>query len=114
MGGRRGSRRVDPQRWAGAHRRHHEGSCTPTSSAALGSPGSLPHPVAYPLGEVPDDELALGLDVYQMPDPYHAGRFDSPGYSPLLPGRSIRLGKLGMCLFERAWSIRGMDKILTE
>ena len=38
---------------------------------------SLPHPVAYPLGDVPDDQIAAALGDYPMPDPYHAGRFDS-------------------------------------
>ena len=50
-----------------------------------------------------------------MPDPYHAGRFDSARQlADRYRGDLFIFGKLGMCLFERAWSIRGMDKILVD
>jgi len=76
---------------------------------------SLPHPVAYPLGNVPDDGIAAALADYPMPDPYHAGRFDSARQlADRYRGDLFIFGKLGMCLFERAWSIRGMDKILVD
>ncbi len=77
--------------------------------------GSLPHPVAYPLGDTPDDELMAALRAYPMPDPYHAGRFDSAArLAERYRGDLFVFGKLGMCLFERAWSIRGMDRILVD
>lgn len=77
--------------------------------------GSLPHPVAYPLGDTPDDELMAALRAYPMPDPYHAGRFDSAvKLADRYRGDLFVFGKLGMCLFERAWSIRGMDRILVD
>ena len=34
---------------------------------------SLPHPVAYPLGDMPDGEIAAALAEYEMPDPYTHG-----------------------------------------
>jgi len=77
--------------------------------------GSLPHPVAYPLGNVPDDELTHALAEYKMPDPYRVGRFDSArSLADRYRGDLFVFGKLGMCLFERAWRIRGMDKILAD
>ncbi len=77
--------------------------------------GSLPHPVAYPLGDVADEDLERALAAYQMPDPYHAGRFDSArALADRYRGDLFVFGKLGMCLFERAWSIRGMDKVLVD
>jgi uroporphyrinogen decarboxylase len=77
--------------------------------------GSLPHPVAYPLGNVPDDEVSRALADYRMPDPYHGGRFNSArALADRYRGDLFIFGKLGMCLFERAWSIRGMDRILVD
>ena len=77
--------------------------------------GSLPHPVTYPLSEVADEDLGRALADYQMPDPYHAGRFDSARkLADRYRGDLFIFGKLGMCLFERAWSIRGMDKVLVD
>lgn len=77
--------------------------------------GSLPHPVAYPLGDVPDDRLMDALQAYPLPDPRRAGRFDSAvKLADRYRGDLFIFGKLGMCLFERAWSIRGMDKIMVD
>lgn len=77
--------------------------------------GSLPHPVAYPLAGAADGDLDQALADYQMPDPYHAGRFDAAKkLADRYQGDLFVFGKLGMCLFERAWSIRGMDKILVD
>lgn len=77
--------------------------------------GSLPHPVAYPLSDVPGDRLMRALADYQMPDPYRAGRFDAAAkLAGRYRGELFLFGKLGMCLFERAWSIRGMDQLLMD
>jgi uroporphyrinogen decarboxylase len=77
--------------------------------------GSLPHPVAYPLADVPDAELDRALASYQMPDPYHAGRFDQARLlADRYRGDLFLFGKLGMCLFERAWSMRGMAQIMAD
>ena len=71
--------------------------------------GSLPHPVAYPLGEKP------ALDGYTFPDPYREGRFDqAKELADRYRGQVFLFGKLGMCLFERAWSIRGMTQLLMD
>jgi uroporphyrinogen decarboxylase len=76
---------------------------------------SLPHPVAYPLGDIPDSNLDRALAGYKMPDPYHAGRFDpAKALADRYRGDLFVFGKLGMTLFERAWSIRGMDRILVD
>jgi uroporphyrinogen decarboxylase len=72
--------------------------------------GGMPHPVSYPLA----DDYRL-FDDYQMPDPYHAGRFDG---AKALADRHREdvfiFGKLGMALFERAWSIRGFEQLLED
>jgi uroporphyrinogen decarboxylase len=72
--------------------------------------GGMPHPVSYPLA---DDHSQF--DGYQMPDPRRKGRFDQ---ARLLADRHrdqrFVIGKLGMFLFERAWSIRGMEQLLTD
>jgi len=71
--------------------------------------GSLPHPVAYPLAEEPD------LDGYKFPDPYRVGRFDQArALADRYRGQVFLFGKLGMALFERAWSIRGMTQLLLD
>ena len=70
----------------------------------------LPHPVAYPLA---DDYKRL--DAYRMPDPYHAGRFDSAKHVvDRYRGKVFLFGKLGMAMFERAWAIRGMQQLLED
>ena len=70
----------------------------------------MPHPVGYPLEE--DHTL---LDNYQMPDPYRAGRFDqAKALADLWRDKAFIFGKLGMVLFERAWSIRGMVNLFTD
>jgi uroporphyrinogen decarboxylase len=75
--------------------------------------GSLPHPVAYPLGEAED--LAAALEGYRFPDPYRAGRFDQARVlADRYRGETFLFGKLGMALFERAWSIRGMTELLMD
>jgi len=70
----------------------------------------MPHPVGYPLR---DDHSRL--DSYTMPDPWHEGRFDQA--KKLVQhnrGEVFIFGKLGMCLFERAWSIRGFEELLVD
>jgi len=70
----------------------------------------MPHPVAYPLAEDPGL-----LDSYRMPDPYREGRFDdSKALVDRYKGKVFLFGKLGMALFERAWSIRGMEELLMD
>lgn len=69
-----------------------------------------PFPVRYPLA----DDHSL-LDSYSMPDPYRTGRFDSAeALADRYRGRVFLFGKLGMALFERAWSIRGMEQLLRD
>lgn len=70
----------------------------------------MPHPVAYPL----HDEQSR-LDSYVMPDPWHEGRFDQARkLVERNKGEVFLFGKLGMCLFERAWSIRGFEELLVD
>lgn len=78
--------------------------------------GGLPHPVAYPLGEITSPgELARALQDYTFPDPYRAGRFDqAKELADRYRSNVFLFGKLGMCLFERAWSIRGMSQVLMD
>lgn len=77
--------------------------------------GSLPHPVAYPLAEVGENELTRALNRYEFPDPYREGRFDQAGeLADRYRGQVFLFGKLGMALFERAWSIRGMTQLLMD
>jgi uroporphyrinogen decarboxylase len=69
-----------------------------------------PFPVAHPLAE--DHSL---LDHYSMPDPCRAGRFDAAeALAEQYRGKVFLFGKLGMALFERAWSIRGMQQVLMD
>jgi len=77
--------------------------------------GGLPHPVAYPLAEAEADKLGQALKGYKFPDPYRAGRFDQARQLADRYREEVFLfGKLGMCLFERAWSIRGMAQLLID
>jgi uroporphyrinogen decarboxylase len=79
--------------------------------------GGLPHPVAYPLAEEEADSagLAKALKRYTFPDPYRAGRFDqAQALAERYRGQVFLFGKLGMALFERAWSIRGMTQLLMD
>jgi len=70
----------------------------------------MPHPVGYPLEE--DHTL---LDQYTFPDPYRAGRFDqAKALADKWRNKAFIFGKLGMVLFERAWSIRGMVNLFTD
>lgn len=70
----------------------------------------MPHPVAYPLAE--DHRL---LDAYVFPDPYRAGRFDQArALAERWRDEAFLFGKIGMVLFERAWSIRGMSELLMD
>ena len=70
----------------------------------------MPHPVGYPLEE--DHTL---LDKYEIPDPYRAGRFDqAKALADHWRDKAFIFGKLGMVLFERAWSIRGMVNLFTD
>jgi len=71
--------------------------------------GSIPTPVAYPLAEKPD------LDSYRFPDPYRERRFEEARrLAERYRGKVFLFGKLGMCLFERAWSIRSMERLLID
>lgn len=78
--------------------------------------GGLPHPVSYPLGEVEGGAaLARALDRYPMPDPRREGRFDQASQlADRYRGDLFLFGKLGMVLFERAWSIRGMQQLFVD
>jgi len=70
----------------------------------------MPHSVAYPLAE--DYRL---LDQYVMPDPYREGHFDQArALAEQWRGKAFIFGKLGMALFERAWSIRGMAELFVD
>ncbi|MEA3336171.1 MAG: uroporphyrinogen decarboxylase family protein [Chloroflexota bacterium] len=70
----------------------------------------MPHPVAYPLSE--DWRL---FDSYQMPDPFREGRFDkAQALADRWRDRAFLFGKLGMALFERAWSIRGLTELMMD
>ncbi len=70
----------------------------------------MPHPVAYPL----EEDYTL-LDKYAIPDPYRAGRFDqAKALANRWRNKAFIFGKLGMVLFERAWSIRGMVNLFTD
>jgi uroporphyrinogen decarboxylase len=70
----------------------------------------MPHPVAYPLAE--DHRL---FDTYAFPDPRREGRFDQArALADRWRGKAFIFGKLGMALFERAWSIRGMTELLMD
>ncbi len=76
----------------------------------------LPHPVSYPLGDVEGGAaLAHALENFKMPDPRRAGRFDQAGQlADRYRGDLFLFGKLGMVLFERAWSIRGMQQLFVD
>lgn len=77
--------------------------------------GGLPHPVAYPLADVDGPGLAKALEQYQFPDPHREGRFDqAKQLADRYRGEVFLFGKLGMVLFERAWSIRGMTQLFTD
>lgn len=70
----------------------------------------MPHPVQHPLSE--DYRL---LETYEFPDPYHEGRFDAAqALADRWRDRAFLFGKLGMALFERAWSIRGMVELMVD
>ena len=72
--------------------------------------GGMPHPVGYPL-----KEEGSRLDAYVMPDPRHEGRFDqAKKLVERNKGEVFIFGKLGMALFERAWSIRGFEELLVD
>jgi uroporphyrinogen decarboxylase len=70
----------------------------------------MPHPVGYPL-----QEDYRQLSSYQFPDPYRAGRFDAArALADKWRDKAFIFGKLGMVLFERAWSLRGMVELFTD
>jgi uroporphyrinogen decarboxylase len=70
----------------------------------------MPHPVQYPL-----EEDHRQLENYVMPDPYHAGRFDAAkALADKWRDKAFIFGKIGMILFERAWSLRGMVNMFTD
>ncbi len=70
----------------------------------------MPHPIAYPLAAD-----YRQLDSYRFPDPYRSGRFNQAwALANRWRGEAFLFGKLGMVLFERAWSIRGMTDLLMD
>jgi len=70
----------------------------------------MPHPVAYPLA---DDYRRL--ETYQFPNPHREGRFNQARQlAEQWRDQTFLFGKLGMVLFERAWSIRGMSELLLD
>lgn len=70
----------------------------------------MPHPVGYPLQE--DYHL---LESYKFPDPYREGRFKAAQeLADKWRDNAFLFGKLGMVLFERAWSLRGMVELFTD
>ncbi|MBX7235698.1 MAG: hypothetical protein K1X65_15025 [Caldilineales bacterium] len=70
----------------------------------------MPHPVAYPIA---DDHRKL--ESYQMPDPHRQGRFDpARALADRWRDKAFIFGKLGMVLFERAWSIRSMPQLMMD
>ena len=78
--------------------------------------GGLPHPVAYPMAHIEGPaQLSQALEEYTFPDPYREGRFEQARQlADRYRGEVFLFGKLGMCLFERAWSIRGMSQLLID
>ena len=78
--------------------------------------GGLPHPVDYPMAGLEGTaELAKALEGYIFPDAYREGRFDlAKALADRYRGQVFLFGKLGMVLFERAWSIRGMSQLLID
>jgi uroporphyrinogen decarboxylase len=72
--------------------------------------GGMPYPVAYPLEKDPPK-----LSTYKMPDPTHPGRFDADQkVVEQYKGKVFLFGKLGMAMFERAWSIRGVEQLMMD
>ena len=70
--------------------------------------GDMGHPIAHPL-------LGPSLKGYRFPDPEREGRLerqlaDLEHYRQ----RVFVFGKLGMSLFERAWSLRGFQELLID
>lgn len=55
------------------------------------------------------------LDSYAWPDPDDAGLLDAASATMASPGSDyFVVPNLGMCLFERAWSLRGFDTLLMD
>ena len=72
--------------------------------------GGTPYPVAYPLEKDPPD-----LSSYKLPDPNRPGRFEADRkVAEQYKGKVFLFGKLGMALFERAWSIRGVEQLMMD
>jgi uroporphyrinogen decarboxylase len=58
---------------------------------------------------------SLDLDRYPWPDPTDAAILDTAGQTILQRGADEFIApNLGMCLFERAWSLRGFDTLLMD
>ena len=58
---------------------------------------------------------SLDLDRYSWPDPNHAAILAAAGQTILQRGADNFIApNLGMCLFERAWSLRGFDTLLMD
>ena len=70
--------------------------------------GDMGHPVAHPL-------TRPSQNGYVFPDPYREGRFDPMRRAvDRHRGQVFIFGKLGMSLFERAWSLRGFQELLID
>ena len=70
--------------------------------------GDMGHPVAHPLRRA-------SLEDYRFPDPNRPGRFDADRLAAEQHrGEVFLFGKLGMSLFERAWSLRGFQELLVD
>jgi uroporphyrinogen decarboxylase len=60
-------------------------------------------------------EDSLDLDRYAWPDPNDPAILATAGRTILQQGAtSFIVPNLGMCLFERAWSLRGFDRLLMD
>jgi len=58
---------------------------------------------------------SLDLDRYAWPDPNHAAILSTAVRTILRDGASYFIApNIGMCLFERAWSLRGFDRLLMD
>jgi uroporphyrinogen decarboxylase len=57
----------------------------------------------------------LDLDRHAWPDPHDPAILDTAGRTMVRDGANVFIApNLGMCLFERAWSLRGFDALLMD
>lgn len=65
--------------------------------------------VSHPLGEVKD------LDAYHWPDPHRSDLYEEAhGIIEVDSDQHFFLPNFGFALFERAWSLRGLDTLLVD